>query len=122
MKKSFFKTDQEKEQFLDWIITLESGIFKQTIGNLQDLNGFCCLGVGTALFCEQPYSQRIDGRSVLIGITANCQLGNPQWFKNINTEFGHRTGKSLMTLNDDKMSFKLIAKLLKETFKEDLIN
>jgi len=28
-----------------WLDALRSGEYKQTMENLQDMNGFCCLGV-----------------------------------------------------------------------------
>ena len=118
--KSFFKSDEEKIQFLDWIGALKSSAFNQTTIYLNDFNGYCCLGVGCVITIPEESIMKGYG-GYIAGLLPDAQRHAPQWLKNINAEYEKRTKFQLVERNDrDRWSFKEIADDLLRVFKKDL--
>jgi len=64
-----------------WLDALRSGEYKQTTGNLRDINGFCCLGVLCDLQAQERstnWVQRI-GRYELYGEYQTLPLSVQEW-------------------------------------------
>jgi hypothetical protein len=64
-----------------WLDALRSGEYKQTMENLQDSNGFCCLGVLCDLHAQERgmnWVKRTDGYE-LYGETQLLPLSVQEW-------------------------------------------
>ena len=64
-----------------WLDALRSGEYKQTMENLQDSNGFCCLGVLCDLHAQERgmnWVRRTDGYE-LYGETQTLPLSVQEW-------------------------------------------
>lgn len=114
------------EEIRDWIIALESGAISQTRWELQNSNGFCCLGVGVALYGEnyQAFTENLNPNDYSYGYLAgglpSIAHKVPKWLVDINDDFSKKYGVMLSNLNDKGKSFKQIAKLLRSIYKEEL--
>lgn len=89
-----------------WANALRSGKYKQTKHTLQDVKGYCCLGVACDLFIPNPRIGSIDG--YLYGSHPIAQPNAPKWLHDINEDFFIRTGMLLSQLNDDGISVMTI--------------
>lgn len=115
------KTQQDKEEFLFWIATLQSGVFEKGTGSLQSYgtNQYCCLGIACA--CTIPEHNLTKTKDAeIIGNVPVYQPRAPLWLKEVNLDFLGRNGYSLSHLNDTGASHSLIANLLLEAYKEEL--
>jgi lysophospholipase L1-like esterase len=119
--EKFFKSDQEKEEFLNWVGALQSDMFKQAKETLQDTQGaYCCLGVACAVTIP---ANKLEtwGDSILCGVGPHRQSGAPRWLAQINSDFRDRNAESIMNLNHKKgYSFKQIADELLKTYQHEL--
>ena len=72
-----------EQVFNKWIKALRSGKYKQTVGSLQDENGFCCLGIACKVL-----SPRYDKntRGYLSGYLPNTYNGASYWVSKISSE------------------------------------
>jgi hypothetical protein len=103
------------EQLKLWIAALRSGNYPQGESALQDEDGYCCLGVACKVLIPVDKQELDDG--YLDGGYPISQPSAPQWLKDINADFGNKTGKNLAGLNDiDGLSFDEIADLLEMVY------
>lgn len=109
-----------KAQIKKWVTALRSGKYKQSIGELQNHEGYCCLGVACDIFINQK-SKLLRSNGELCGTMPNSQPKAPKWLININDEFKHLQFKYgahtyaflLTNLNDvEKFTFDEIADVL----------
>lgn len=108
-------------EFLTWIATLESGIFGQATGALQNaLDKYCCLGVGCVLTIPENKLKLEANTQILTGGYPDHQRAAPTWLVDVNSEFWIRTGQTLSSLNDRCVSHPEIAKRLLKVFHNDL--
>ena len=115
-RERFFKNDKEKEQFLDWLVALRESALPQGSGYLESEQGFCCLGVGVSLFCENPDLYEHDEGTILL-VGNFPEKDSPKWLYEINKDFGTKYGMRLSVLNDgDWKDGKMISR--KHTFPE----
>jgi hypothetical protein len=120
MKKKLLKSKKDREEFLFWIATLESGALPKGKNTLQtDDDKYCCLGVGVV--CTVPVNNlSVHSDNVLRGGYPDAQ-DVPEWLANINDDFKDRTGTKLSNLNDNRgWSHPRIARKLLETYKNEL--
>lgn len=120
--KKLLKTKKDREQFLFWVATLESGVLKKGTHALHSSEGYCCLGVGVA--CTTPENEigvKEDGFTIAGGLP-NDQIYAPDWLRNVNRHFWEKSGMKddLVSMNDGGHSHKYIAKKLLETYKDEL--
>lgn len=120
--KKLLRTRKDRQQFNDWVIALESGVFKQCRGELQNRKGFCCLGLACALTIpENDLIIYRDGEGLMKGGDPSNQPFAHTWLINVNDDYKARTGYSLVTLNDDfKYSFEQIAAGLRKAYKDEM--
>ena len=98
-------------QFKKWIRGLDSGKYAQTQGELENSDGYCCLGVACVLTI--PKSKIIIVDDYLMGGLPKEKKYAPKWLKRINSHFKQKTRINLTTLNDDEdFTFSEIATLL----------
>ena len=120
-----------KENILKWVEALESGEYPQTQGALQNLGGFCCLGVACDVAVQNeviPEGEHTangcviyDGNSEYLPERVVEWLGlpdgNPEVFV---TTGGSSFPTSLVGLNDNyEWDFAHIAKAIRENYLED---
>lgn len=113
-----------------WITALESGEYKQSDGRLDGPHGFCCLGVAAHLASTRDdidveiereitgntisYREKGSGRdSMTLGDGMVRTLGLHDGEGSLMRQSGEDAPDSLVIANDDGMSFKEIAKLLR---------
>lgn len=123
-------TNKEVNQLKKWINVLKTTKKKQTQADLQNENGYCCLGIACeALIPKKKLSYeykfgKSKGKKFIAGGMPAMQQHAPEWLKDINSDF-QRTNDSLhpvglINLNDaagDKQwSFKEIARALEATY------
>jgi len=120
------KNKKDRTQFREWLKALRSGDFKQTTeGALQDSIGFCCLGVGCALFIPKD-EQSLNKDGFLKDNYPEYQesLNIPLWLKNLNADkrykYGHLVEQRISNVNDNGASFTEIADLLESAYKDEL--
>lgn len=82
-----------------WVKELRSGNYSQTRTILQDVDGFCCLGVACSIFI--PEDKQIKFNGVLQGGYPRDQQFAPEWLRRIDQDFKTKVGLFLSTLNDD---------------------
>jgi hypothetical protein len=87
-----------KRQFKKWIEALDSGEYKQTRGILQNVNGYCCLGVACRVLI--PENNLRKNGDMLYGVIPDYQPSSPDWLMDINADFERKTLKDLTALND----------------------
>lgn len=101
-KLRFKKGTKEKRQLVEWIDALRSGEFGQSEGVLQDIDGFCCLGVAChVLIPREKLKLEYDEMNIMAGSAPQEQPASPKWLNKINKDFHKRTGVSLMDMNDN---------------------
>lgn len=114
-----------KPQIKKWAKALRSGQYQQTTGELNNKDGFCCLGVACKLFIKKE-DITYDG-SFIAGGMPKQQHKVPQWLRVVNTEFEATVGTALSSLNDEgyspdgrasiaKLNFNEIADLLEAVY------
>lgn len=118
-------------QFKKWLSALRSEEFSQGIGQLQNSQGYCCLGVACEVLLK--YRRREDHSKYLRGNEPTDQPESPAWLKAISHDFMNRTkydgegyyfsdafgtsSVSLIDLNDShKFKFQEIADLLEMVY------
>lgn len=126
------KNEVNKEVIRKWVEALESGEYTQGSGALAPFDGngkvtYCCLGVLCELAfrdgkCSQAY--RLDN-DVLSYDAAETYLPRSvvEWAGLDGTDpfvIVNNGSTSLSKVNDDGMPFKLIAKLIRERFLEEV--
>lgn len=117
--KKLLRTKKDRQQFNDWVVALESGVLSQTTGTLQDLSGFCCLGVACALTIPEE-DLKLNALGSMLGALPT-DLPAPTWLKKVNDNFEQRTGRCLTHLNDDKYyTFTQIARELRKEYKDEM--
>lgn len=111
-----YNIEIDEKQFKKWIKALRSGKYKQATQKLQDVGGYCCLGLACEITIPKKY-RRLNNRGCLVGGTPMDQDAAPNWLKFINDDFIHRTGTSIIEMNDNmRMSFDEIADVLELTY------
>lgn len=101
-----------KQQLKKWITALDGGEYPQGKYGLQNINGYCCLGVGCAVTIPKKLLD-LDAFGFIDGGVPGSQPAAPKWLIYIDDDFMSKTGESLMGLNDDKgYTFPEIATLL----------
>lgn len=121
-------TKPTKKQIQKWCNALRSGKYSQTIGTLQDSNGYCCLGVACKIFIPES-KQRIKEDEMLYGYLPDELFYSPKWLKAIDSNFGEdsRTNPkskniSLSDLNDSRgFSFDEIADVLEAVYIHEVL-
>lgn len=100
-----------REEFQAWLDALNFRKYRQTRGELQNSDGYCCLGVACRVLVPD---YEVDVDTYLLGGIPNIAHGAPTWLEFINEDFLYKTGKKLTTLNDQsEFTFKEIAEVLK---------
>lgn len=109
-------------QLKRWIAALDSGEYKQGQSQLQVDNRYCCLGVGCRVLIPDS-KLRVNSKGQLIGNWPVNQPGAPEWLIKINTDLFHKTGKSLISLNDiENYTFPEIATLLELVYVHKMLD
>lgn len=99
------------KEIMEWCHELWGGKWKQTEGQLQNENGYCCLGVACKIFI--PSKKQLKKGRYLVETEPIYQPHAPKWLEEINDDFKERTGVSLIFLNDkEHFTFPEIADLL----------
>lgn len=107
-------TPEAKKDIITWIAALRSGKYKQTTGRLQNVYGYCCLGVACELF--SPKHEK-DKENYLIGGLPLKEYNDPEWLIKMATISFN--SNYLQSLNDfDKLSFSKIADVIETWLKE----
>lgn len=116
--EKILKTDQDREQFRNWIKALRSGEFKQGSCYLQDYEGgYCCLGVACKVTIPGDLIS-LDQYKRMSGTMPIYQTYSPRWIIDIaNVQLGSLA--SLPVLNDTEgYTFSMIADLLEKHTEE----
>lgn len=123
-----------KEDIQKWVNALRSGQFTQTHkGDLQNYEGYCCLGVACEVFVGDVYRRHAG---FLTGGHPYVCKGAPFWLEEINNVFYKKTGLKLTTLNDsgdtligerdreklEAFTFDEIADLLELVYIHEILN
>lgn len=104
-----------RAQFNKWLRALRSGKYHQTQERLEDIHGYCCLGVACKVII--PKKKQEIGWDGLLGETPNEQKHAPNWLKEIDYDFAVKTGVALTDLNDDcNYTFEQIADVLDKVY------
>lgn len=74
-----------------WANALRSGEYSQTMGTLEDEQGFCCLGVACKIFIPKNkqqlrYSKEEAFRAFLSGDVTKDQPNAPKWLQEVDEE------------------------------------
>lgn len=121
----------KKEFAHKWADALESGKFSQTKGTLFDGEGYCCLGVACVLagkkfesddgghfyFIKGDSTSAVLPEDVMEEIGMNNPSGHIQGKKNPFAKAGDVSDFELTTINDEGVSFKEIAKIIRKYYK-----
>jgi hypothetical protein len=104
-----------KEELEIWIDALRSGEYKQIKGKLNNLDGYCCLGVACKVLIPNEKLNLVG--EIILGSFVHDQINAPQWLRDINVDFESKTGITLSMLNDKNgASFNEIADILEKTY------
>lgn len=119
--KRLLKTQQDIDEFLQWVAALRSGDYNRATGVLQFGTSYCCLGVACSLFGKNldlteakqlagglPTMQRVYGAIL------------PDWLVNINDYVQEFTVISISSRNDGGYTFPQMADFLMDFFKDQL--
>lgn len=71
----------KKKNIQKWCEALDSGKYKQSKGQLQHNNRYCCLGVACKIFIPKDRLQIQLNGVIMIGVTPICQTFSPKWLK-----------------------------------------
>lgn len=105
-----------------WVAALRSGEYKQTQEILQNIYGFCCLGVACSVY-EKETGTNLKKRSsgTIYGTDLSEQPSVMEWL-DIRSDCGHFIGGNLVNLNDSKgYNFNQLADII-ESNPEGLFN
>ncbi|OFA33311.1 hypothetical protein BAE46_00955 [Glaciecola punicea] len=114
-----------------WIADLRSGEYQQSTGNLENNEGFCCLGVGCKTAQKNgikiyAYEDKLESKGKIIGFSLRKQKSALKWL-NLQNPFGEFRGSSfkscdtLIDLNDEEnYSFNEIADFIEARW-QDLV-
>jgi hypothetical protein len=123
----FFKSEEEKLEFIFWIETLRAGVLPKGVGRLHTLGtmcseGYCCLGVGIACSVPEEKLRVNEDTHRIIGSFVTSQPACPRWLRYLPSEFERRTDESLILMNDDtsRNNHPEIADRLWQAFENDL--
>lgn len=90
----------KKSDIKKWTSALDSEKYEQTVAELEDRFGYCCLGVACRLFI--PLKKiKLRNKKYLYGTTPQKQPNAPLWLKEIDYDFQKKTGVTLSWLNDN---------------------
>lgn len=105
-------TKKDIKQIEKWIEALRSGKYSQTIRELQNETGYCCLGVACKVIIPITH-QELNENKTLVGGFPTAQRHSPNWLKDINNDVNDKLGKSLSSLNDNYgVTFNEIADII----------
>ena len=117
----------KKEIMEKWVQALESGDYSQCRGTLRKANkkkskyGFCCLGVLCNIHAQEypEIAAKETDPTEYLGQTAYLPPEVMQW-ADIQSCDGYidSLGTELAVMNDDGKSFKHLAKVIREHYKE----
>lgn len=100
-----------------WVKALRSGNYEQGSGNLQNMNGFCCLGVLCDLGSKNGVTTiKTDDR--LVGNYLSNQKSIVSWSGVGSTKGDFGDGVSLADLNDGGTNFNELADLIEKHWPE----
>jgi hypothetical protein len=110
-------TEEQRQNALKWIVTLESGNYKQGKYVLRNINNeCCCLGVWCDIYAPDQWGVTLEGSKYYHTPIRNTSYPVAEDYtkylglKQIDMDI-------LATFNDDRnMSFKEIAKVLREWY------
>lgn len=134
--EKLLKTNQDVEEFLFWIATLQSGVVNKAKEYLNGKKGgYCCLGVGIACTVADEYIEKVHKSNRIRGIMPAEQSNSPEWLKNINQYCEENFDVELTLANDGNLecynkdgfkeiqnwSHKKIADFLLDKFNQDLL-
>ncbi len=119
-----------KKQIEKWVAALRSGKYQQTEGSLQNIEGFCCLGVACKEFAPEYTLNALT--NFLSGQLPDSNDGAPEWLELIDDDFKNRVKDfSLSDLNDgiilngviflERHSFDEIADLLEAVYIHEVL-
>lgn len=110
------ETKKDIRQFKKWMKALRSGKYHQTEGTLQNVNGFCCLGVACKVLIPED-KQLKDEHGLLCGMLSYEQKYSPEWLVNLVVNFKNQTDERVTELNDDgDFNFDEIADVLEAVY------
>lgn len=94
-----------RKQLTKWIKALRSGEYVQSRGALQNVDGFCCLGVACKVFIP-PSKQHLNEDGMLQGGIPNSeeQPHAPEWLQQVADDVYTKTFHNLTALNDEGIS------------------
>ncbi len=124
MNNTLILNKQDKEQFLFWVATLMSGVFKKGKFALNPTeDSYCCLGIGVACTIPEKLLEK-DEEGKLKHTIPGQQNHCPRWLANVNTDFINKNQNEfgVIGLNDSIRSHKQIGKRLLEVYEEELNN
>lgn len=106
MNNQLNKKDAQK-----WANALRSGKYKQTRSTLQNIYGYCCLGVACKIFIPKN-KQRIHN-TFLVGDLPENQKFSPYWLQNIDDDINNKLFYKFSIMNDTKdFTFDEIADII----------
>jgi hypothetical protein len=124
------KTVKLNKNATAWVKALRSGKYKQTIGQLTEVNpetgeivGHCCLGVACELALKAGVPLKTETQNYYVRYNKESSLILPTMVQKwlglscLNGQFGD-DGKSLASENDTGKSFKQIARIIEQNAKE----
>jgi hypothetical protein len=117
-----------QEEFTKWIQALRSGEYKQTTGQLNNNEGFCCLGVACKVLIPQDKLEPVRPGSgytpgFIEGRVPAYHPNAPAWLRFINLDSGSWLGFNLAYLNDcEHLTFDEIADLLEAVYIEKVLS
>lgn len=114
-----------------WSAALESGEYKQTSSYLRDKDGFCCLGVACDVYAKETGLGKWDnedgathfyflGKRATLPLEVSSWLGIPDRLGDPQLVVNSRA-RTIVQLNDeDRLTFREIAKILRQNFDKEL--
>lgn len=108
-----------------WVNALRSNEYSQGVGQLQNTDGFCCLGVLCDLYAKETGTEWEDvsytsdyyvfmGESAYLPVEVKEWAGLNSHYPHIRNAKGHL--RELATLNDTGVEFTEIAQMIEEQY------
>lgn len=120
MNEKILLTSEDKQQFEQWLAALRSGEYNQSMGALQDSQGYCCLGVACKVTIDDELLLKRSG--ILRGGMPYAQPHSPKWLYRVDNRMRDLFGDGLLVLNDDLLyDFNEIANILSFFYDNDMI-
>lgn len=114
-----------KRQFEKWMTSLDSGKYSQTVGELQNGGGYCCLGVACKVLMPDKKLKKDTtlNKVYLYGGLPDDQPYAPAWLKDINDDFYKIAGETIADMNDSMdLSFPEIATCLELVYVHKMLD